>query len=97
VGRLIARRLRGKPALPPFKYFDKGNMATISRGFAVMESFGMRSSGLFATLVWAVIHLQFLVSPSHRFRTAFRWLKMILTHQVLARIIIEPEPLRSPW
>lgn len=54
VGRLIAGRLRGEPAPRPFNYFDKGNMATISRGFAVMESFGMRKSGLFAKLVWAL-------------------------------------------
>jgi NADH:quinone reductase (non-electrogenic) len=91
VGRLIAGRLRGKPAPRPFKYFDKGNMATISQGFAVMESFGMRKAGLFAKLAWAFVHIQFLVLPSNRFSTAFQWLRVILTHQRLARLIIEPD------
>ena len=89
VGRLIARRLRGDAAPPPFKYFDKGNMATISRDFAVMESFGMRWSGLPAKLAWAVVHIQFLVAGSNRTRTAFQWLRANLTHQRLARLIIE--------
>ena len=91
VGRLIAGRLRGEAQPPAFKYFDKGNMATISGGFAVMEAFGMRSAGLFAKLVWAFVHVQFLVLSSNRFSTAFQWLRTIVTHQRLARLIIEPE------
>lgn len=77
-GRLIAGRLRGAPVPRPFKYFDKGNMATVSRSFAVMESFGMRKSGLFAKLAWVFVHFQFLVLPSNRFSTAFQWLRAML-------------------
>ena len=89
VGRLIGRRLRGEADPPPFKYFDKGNMATISRNFAVMESFGMRMSGLLAKLAWAVVHLQFLVSGSQRSGTALQWLRANLTRERLARVIVE--------
>ena len=57
----------------------------------MMESFGMRKAGLFAKLAWAFVHIQFLVLPSNRFSTAFQWLRVILTHQRLARLIIEPD------
>jgi NADH dehydrogenase len=95
VGRLIAGRLRGESARPPFNYFDKGNMATISHGFAVVDSFGMRVSGLFAKLLWGFVHVQFLVLPSNRFSTVFQWLRAALTHQRLARLIIEIDQPRT--
>jgi NADH:ubiquinone reductase (H+-translocating) len=93
VGRLIAGRLKGKPEPPPFKYFDKGNLATVGRNFAVMEAFGIRTAGLFAKLVWAFVHIQFLVLTSSRIGTLLRWSWKLLTRQRLARLIIEPEPL----
>jgi NADH dehydrogenase FAD-containing subunit len=93
VGRLIAGRLKGQAAPPPFKYFNKGNLATVGRNFAVMEAFGVRTAGLFAKLVWAFIHIQFLVLTSSRIGTLFRWSWKLLTRQRLARLIIEPESL----
>src|SRR5215831_14311603 len=61
VGRLIAGRLKGRSDPPPFKYFNKGNLATVGRSFAVMEAFGIRTAGLFAKMVWTFVHIQFLV------------------------------------
>jgi NADH dehydrogenase len=95
VGRLIAGRLKGQPAPPPFKYFDKGNLATVGRNFAVMEGFGIRTAGLFAKLVWAFVHIQFLDLVSSRIGTLYRWSWKLLTRQRLARLIIEPEPSRD--
>jgi NADH dehydrogenase FAD-containing subunit len=95
VGRLIAGRLKGQPAPPPFKYFDKGNLATVGRNFAVMEAFGIRTAGLFAKLVWAVVHIQFLVLTSSRVGTLYRWSWKLLTRQRLARVIMEPEALQD--
>jgi NADH dehydrogenase FAD-containing subunit len=95
VGRLIARRLKGKPEPHPFKYFNKGNLATVGRNFAIMEAFGIRTAGLFAKLVWAFVHIQFLVLTSSRLGTLFRWQWKLLTRQRLARLIIEPEPLQA--
>src|SRR5262245_23991879 len=92
VGRLIAGRLKGKPEPSPFKYFNKGNMATVGRNFAIMEGFGIRTAGRFAKLVWAFVHIQFLVLTSSRLGTLFRWSWKLLTRQRLARLIIEPEP-----
>jgi NADH dehydrogenase len=94
VGRLIAGRLKGKPPPRPFKYFNKGNLATVGRNFAVMEAFGIRTAGLFAKLVWAFVHIQFLVLTSSRLGTLFRWSWKLLTRQRLARLIIEPEPVQ---
>jgi NADH dehydrogenase FAD-containing subunit len=95
VGRLIAGRLKGKHEPPPFKYFNKGNLATVGRNFAVMEAFGIRTAGWFAKLVWAFVHIQFLVVMSSRLGTLFRWSWKLLTRQRLARLIIEPEPLQD--
>jgi NADH dehydrogenase FAD-containing subunit len=95
VGRLIAGRLRGKSDPPPFKYFDKGNLATVGRNFAVMEAFGIRSAGLFAKMVWAFVHIQFLVLTSSQLGTLLRWSWKLLTRQRLARLILEPEPLQG--
>ena len=95
VGRLIAGRLKGKPAPAAFKYFNKGNLATVGRNFAVMEAFGVRTAGLFAKMVWAFVHIQFLVLTSSRIGTLFRWSWKLLTRQRLARLIIEPEPLQD--
>jgi NADH dehydrogenase len=95
VGRLIAGRLKGKPDPTPFKYFDKGNLATVGRNFAVMEALGIRTAGLLAKLVWAFVHIQFLVLMSSRIGTLYRWSWKLLTRQRLARLIIEPEPLQD--
>jgi NADH dehydrogenase FAD-containing subunit len=92
VGRLIVGRLKGKPEPSPFKYFNKGNLATVGRNFAVMEAFGIHTAGRFAKLVWAFVHIQFLVQWSSRFGTVLRWTWKFLTRQRLARLIIEPEP-----
>src|SRR5262245_15877910 len=95
VGRLILGRLKGQAEPPPFKYFDKGNMATVGRNFAIMDGFGIRTAGLFAKLVWAFVHIQFLAVASSRIGTMLRWWWKGLTRQRLARLIIEPEPLQG--
>jgi NADH:ubiquinone reductase (H+-translocating) len=92
VGRLIAGRLKGQAEPPPFKYFDKGNLATVGRNFAVMEAFGIHTAGLFAKMVWAFVHIQFLVLTSSRLGTLFRWSWKLLTRQRVSRLILEPEP-----
>src|ERR1700692_2787615 len=49
-GKLIDRRLAGKPAPPPFRYFDKGNMAIVGKGFAVLQAGKIQLSGFPAWL-----------------------------------------------
>jgi NADH dehydrogenase FAD-containing subunit len=56
----IFRRVTVQSPLPPFRYFDKGNLAVVGRNFAVLQSAGVELSGFMAWLVWAFIHIQFL-------------------------------------
>ena len=56
-GRLIHRRLIGEPAPRPFRYFDKGNLAVVGKGFAVLQSDRVHLKGLPAWLAWAAVHL----------------------------------------
>ena len=55
-----------QPAPRPFSYVDKGNMAVVGKGFAVLESGRLRISGFLAWLAWAAVHLQFLGQSSLR-------------------------------
>ena len=55
-GKLIRRRVTGKKSPKPFRYFDKGNMAVVGKGWAVLESGKVHIHGLLAWLAWAFIH-----------------------------------------
>ncbi|MDY7088603.1 MAG: NAD(P)/FAD-dependent oxidoreductase [Actinomycetota bacterium] len=70
---VIKRRLRRKDAPGPFKYFDKGSMATISRFSAVASIGKLRLSGFFAWLMWLVVHVIYLVGFKNRFTTVLHW------------------------
>jgi NADH dehydrogenase FAD-containing subunit len=72
-GRLIRRRLEGKAALKPFRYFDKGNMAVVGKGYAVLQSGVLRISGFLAWLAWAGVHLQFMAQSSLRISVFVQW------------------------
>ncbi len=64
-GKSILAKETGTP-LRPFRYLDKGNMATIGRNAAVASAFGMDFRGYLAWLVWLLLHLYYLIG----FRTA---------------------------
>ena len=87
-GRLIARRLSGKATPPPFRYFDKGNMAVVGRGFAIMQSGKIHLSGFFAWLAWAVIHIQFLATANLKISVFIQWVWTFLTGQRGSRLIV---------
>ena len=72
-GQAILRRLQGQPALPPFVYVDKGNMAAIGRTFAIMEARGMRLSGRLAKLAWAFLHIWYLMQSKDRLIVFVKW------------------------
>ena len=90
VGKLIAGRVAGRPSPPLFKYFDKGNMATIGRGYAILDGFGLKMAGMMASMIWAVIHVQFLAVNTMRLGTIAHWVGKALTNGRTARLIIEP-------
>jgi NADH:quinone reductase (non-electrogenic) len=73
VGKVIRARLDGDTSVAPFKYFDKGSMATIGRTHAVARSGGMNFTGIVAYLMWAFIHVLYLIDWGNRFGTLYSW------------------------
>ena len=90
-GKTIARRLRGKEA-KPFKYKDKGTMATIGRGAAVVQMLGGRTmKGYKAQAAWGMVHLALLPTNEDRAKAIVDWAGAGLTHQRTGRITYESE------
>src|SRR6478736_5672909 len=69
----IQRRVDGKPPQPPFKYFDKGSMATISRFKAVALIGKFRLTGFLAWLAWLGVHLVYLTGFKNQVSALMRW------------------------
>jgi NADH:ubiquinone reductase (H+-translocating) len=92
-GRRIAQSLLGKPSPKPFRYFDKGNMAVIGAGFAILQAGRVRLSGTFAWFAGAGIHLQFLSTGSLRLTVFLQWIWSFLTGQTGVRLIVNHIPL----
>jgi len=89
--RSIDRRLRGKPA-NPFRYVDKGMMATIGRRSAVAElPFGIRLSGTLGWLSWLGLHLVFLIGFRNRVVVLVNWAWNYLRWERGNRVIV-PDP-----
>jgi len=86
VARAIEDRLRGKP-VPPFHYFDKGNLATIGRNQAVAEFGRVHISGFFAWIVWLFVHLMYLVEFDNRLLVLVEWMYDYITRNRGARLI----------
>jgi len=87
-GTSIHRRIAGKPTPPPFRYFDKGNMAVVGKGFAVLQSGRLRLSGFLAWMAWAAVHLEFLAQSSLRVSVFVQWVWTYLTGQRGSRLIV---------
>ncbi len=85
---VIGARLTGK-ATPPFRYNDKGTMATIGRNKAVVDLGWIRFGGTFAWLTWLFIHLLYLVSYRSRILVAIQWAFQYFSFNRSARIITE--------
>jgi NADH:ubiquinone reductase (H+-translocating) len=73
VGKVIRARLDGDTSVAPFKYFDKGSMATIGRTHAVAHSGGMNFTGFPAYGMWAFIHVLYLIGWGNRLGTLYTW------------------------
>src|SRR2546430_2574602 len=87
VARVIRARLGGNRELPPFHYFNKGEMAVIGRAAAVANIFGMHVSGLVAWLMWLFIHLIYIVEFQSRVLVFVQWGFEYFTFSRGARLI----------
>ena len=87
-GRLVRNRLAGRKT-PPFRYRDKGNLATIGRAAAVAEIKGLELGGFLAWITWLVVHLWYLVGFQNRLLVVVRWSFSFVTHGRGARLITD--------
>lgn len=97
-GKVIHSRIVGKPEPGPFSYFDKGSMAVVGKGFAVLQSGRVHIGGLLAWLAWAAVHLEFLAQSSLRVSVFLQWVWTYLTGQRGSRLIVNyhgPVPSRG--
>src|SRR5690606_441874 len=93
VARLIQARLKGQ-TLPPFRYHDRGSMATIGRAAAVADIRGIKFTGLPAWLVWLFVHLMYIVQFANRVLVLLQWAYNYFTRNRPARLITEQELLK---
>ncbi len=85
-GQNIRRAVARQP-LEPFRYKDYGIMATIGRGAAVGDVFGLKISGFFAWLFWIFLHIFWLIGFRNRFVVMTEWAWAYATHQRRVRLI----------
>lgn len=88
VARLISGRLSGR-SIPPFRYNDRGTMATIGRAAAVADLGRIHLSGYPAWLIWLFVHLMYLVEFANRLLVLLQWAYNYFTRNRSARLITE--------
>jgi NADH dehydrogenase len=90
-GKLLAKnilnQIKGK-SLKPFRYFDKGSMATVGRNKAVVDMKGIRFQGVFAWYVWMFVHLMSIVGFKNKVLTLFSWMISYISYDRSNRLII---------
>jgi NADH dehydrogenase len=94
--RSVAAQVRGKPR-PPFRYFDKGQLAVIGRGRAVAEIRKLHFGGFIAWVAWVFVHIFFLIGFRNRIIVMIEWAWSYFTYQRGARVITgEGRQLQAP-
>lgn len=95
VAKIIRKETQGNFSdRPPFKYTDKGQMATVGRSRAVAMYKGVHITGFVAWIAWLFVHIYYLIGFKNRFSVLFQWAWTYLTYNRSARLIIENE---STW
>ncbi len=89
VARVLVDEVAGRPT-PPFRYRDKGSMATIGRASAVAElPGGLKLRGLVAWLAWLLLHLLMLAGFRNRVSVLLSWIWNYVKHDHSARLILD--------
>lgn len=92
-GEQLARNLKlmlqGRP-MKPFRYTDKGTMATIGRNKAVVDLNRLHFAGFFAWFIWMFVHLMFLVGFRNKVVVFFNWTYNYINYDKAARLIVRP-------
>lgn len=95
MAKILASRLKGEGDAPPFKYFDKGTMATVGKSFAVAQVRKWKTAGFRGWLIWVFVHILYLVGFQNRAMVLFQWAWQYFNFDRGARVITQelpPEP-----
>lgn len=87
VAKVIKARLQGESYTKPFRYRDKGVMATIGRSRAIAKLGGFRFTGFVAWFLWSFVHIFYLIGFRNRLIVMFEWVWAYFTYQRGVRII----------
>ncbi len=85
---VIADRIAGKVRRKPFRYFDKGTLATVGRSFGVVDSGPIHVTGFLAWVTWLVVHIFFLIGFRNRVIVLREYAWNYVTFQRGARVIL---------
>jgi NADH dehydrogenase len=91
----ILATIRGRPRTP-FRYKDKGTMATIGRRKAVAQVGRLEVSGLLAWFMWLFIHIYYLIGFKNRLFVFLEWMWAYMTFKRGARLILDKEWRSNP-
>ncbi len=92
VARVIRARLDNRARPGPFRYFDKGDLATIGRRRAVGRIWRFELEGVVAWVIWVFVHLMYLVGFQNRLLVFIQWAFYYVTFNRRARMITGPDP-----
>lgn len=96
VASVIRQRLSGEGIVPiPFRYLDKGNLATVGRSSAVADFSGFKLSGFPAWITWVVVHIFYLIGFRNRILVMIEWAYFYFTFQRGARLIVSERTAHS--
>jgi NADH dehydrogenase len=87
VGEVVARLVRREPEVPPFRYRDKGALATIGRHSAIADLGWVKLTGPVAWVLWGIVHIFFLIGFRSRVAVFLNWIWAWLTYGRGARLI----------
>lgn len=96
VATVIGNRIAGKTHPQPFRYFDKGTLATVGRGFGIVSIGPLRFAGLLAWLTWLFVHILFLIGVRNRLLVFLQYAWTYFTYQRGTRVIIPTDSVRIP-
>ncbi|MCB0324868.1 MAG: NAD(P)/FAD-dependent oxidoreductase [Bdellovibrionales bacterium] len=92
VARLIRNRCKGQTKAAPFRYANRGTMATVGRGVAAAQVGNYTSFGFFAWLLWLFVHLLQIVQFQNRVLVLLQWSWSYITWNRSARLITNMHP-----
>ena len=97
--RTLARNLNAGEWREPFRYRDKGSMATIGRNRAVVDMKRMHLSGFVAWMAWMVVHLMSLLGMRNKITVFINWIWAYFNYSTSLRLLIHPcrYPVRRRW